>query len=330
MEQDDGAIELALLRALESGPRTENELARAVGTNPWRVAELLDQMVEDEYIAVLPLDGDSGGAGRASSGGPRFELAPGGIGRLSLRRALAKPGARFIDAALAARVEKKRAMRRRVAGPRAKVEAPEDALRTQVLRMLAAGPRTREDLARRTGVAEDQLGAVLEELVERGLVEGAYELTDAGRVQARWSTQLLHGGAVEGIAHFHGTEWKRRQRKEEAEAQRHDETQRRAAPPPAPPRASRWAAMRAQQREQAMMRLPNPTDPPGRSPVLAGTFRWWIEVVLQGLLGGAALVASVLMLILEHHPDKVLHAATVMLVGGTLLFRATRAHHGAP
>jgi hypothetical protein len=333
VEQDDSAIELALLNALESGPQTENELVRAVGTNPWRLAELLDRMVEDTYVAVLPLEGE-----------PRFELAPGGVGRLSLRRAMAKPGStgigKYIDATLAARTEKRRAMRRQASLPRSEDEAPDDALRTQILRMLAAGPRTREDLSRRTGVAEDQLGVVLEELARRGLIEGAYELTAAGRAHARWSTQLLQGGAVDGAARFHGAERsrvrKRRQEeaekaeREQAEAERLAEALRRAADPPPPPRKNRWAAMREQQRQDAMMRQAELFEPAGRPPVLAGTFRWWVEVVVQGLLGCGALVAAVLLLFLENHPDKVLHAAIVMVVGGALLFRATRAHNGMP
>jgi hypothetical protein len=333
VEQDDSAIELALLNALESGPRTENELVRAVGTNPWRLAELLDRMVEDTYVAVLPLEGE-----------PRFELAPGGVGRLSLRRAMAKPGSRgigkFIDAALAARADKRRAMRRQASVPRSGDGASDDALRMQILRMLAAGPRTREDLLRRTGVAEEQLGAVVEELARRGLIEGAYELTAAGRAHARWSTQLLQGGAVDGAARLHRAERshvrKRRQEeaekaeRDQAEAERLAEALRRAADPPPPPRKDRWAAMREHQHLDAMMRQTELLQPAGRPPVLAGTFRWWVEVVVQGLLGCVALVAVVLLLVLEDHPDKVLHAVIVMVVGAALLVRATRAHQGVP
>src|SRR5689334_11060271 len=174
---------------------------------------------------------------------------------------------------------------------------PDDVLTAHIVRLLAGGPRSCSDLARRMGVPAEDLGVVLDSLVGEGLLRGRdpYELSDAGRARAQWSTQLLLGGPVDPTGHLDAAEQRRIREQEEAkqrrirelreadqEAHRREKARRLAR---ARRRARRWAAAREKQRQRTLRRTQQSLEQGARTPVPAGTFRWWMEAVVQGVAG---------------------------------------------
>ncbi|GAB3817666.1 hypothetical protein [Kribbella italica] len=200
----------------------------------------------------------------------------------------------------------------------------DEVLTAHIVRMLGGGPRSSADLARRMGVPAEDLVVVLDSLVDEGLLRGRdpYELSDEGRARAQWSTQLLLGGPVDPTGHLDAAEQSRAREQEEAEeAERRQEKARRLAK--ARRRARRaavWAVAREKQRRRTLNSQSQQLLEEGaRTPVPAGTFRWWIEAVVQGVAGSCVLVGMLVLLIVSDHPDKVMHAFIVLLIGGALL-----------
>ncbi len=220
---------------------------------------------------------------------------------------------------------------------------PDDVLTAHIVRMLAGGPRSCADLARRMGVPAEDLVVVLDSLVGDGLLRGRdpYELSDAGRAQAQWSTQLLLGGPVDPTGHLDAAEQRRIREQEDAkqrrirelkEADQEDHRQKKARRlARARRRARRWAAAREKQRQRTLNSQSQQLLQEGaRTPVPAGTHRWWFEAVVQGVAGCCVLVGMLVLLIVSDDPDKVMYASIALLVGGALLLRAVRAHFGSP
>jgi hypothetical protein len=219
---------------------------------------------------------------------------------------------------------------------------PDDVLTAHIVRILAGGPRSGTDLARRMGVPAKDLVVVLDSLVGEGLLRGRdpYELSDAGHARAQWSSQLLLGGLVDPTGHLDAAEQRRIREQEEAKQRRirelreadqeghRQEKARRLAR--ARRRARRWAAAREKQRQRTLSRTQQLFQQGGRTPVPAGTHRWWMEVVVQGAAGCCVLVGMLVLLIVSDHPDEVVHAVMLLAVGGALLVRALRAHFGSP
>jgi hypothetical protein len=220
---------------------------------------------------------------------------------------------------------------------------PDDVLTAHIVRILAGGPRSGADLARRMGVPAKDLVVVLDSLVGEGLLRGGdpYELSDAGRARAQWSSQLLLGGPVDPTAHLDAAEQRRIREQEEAkqrrirelreadqEGHRQDKARRLAR---ARRRTRRWTAAREKQRQRTLGSQTQQLLQQGaRTPVPAGTHRWWIEAVVQGVAGCCVLVGMLVLLIVSDHPDKVVHAFMLLAVGSALLVRAVRAHFGSP
>lgn len=205
----------------------------------------------------------------------------------------------------------------------------DELLTAQLLRLLAREPRTREDLARRTGVPEGELGELLDGLVRRRLVEergGAHQLTAAGVARSRWSDQLLLGGPIDPSIHLHAADERRTRESHQERVRRRQEAlqlrRRLSRLVPKDP----WRGPREAHRRRVAKLHGSQLEPLKVVPAEPGTARWWIHVVAQGVAAAVLLDAAVIFLLLGY--ETTLLVPAVAVAGAIFTAGAIRAHRG--